>query len=67
MINIEVVKVFIWIAFMTYWVWSLGTIIKAFGFEKLGIVIQGLSAGFLLSEGLMSLPVVHWLIFDYWR
>lgn len=67
MINIEVVKAFIWIAFITYWVWSLGVVIKGLGFEKLGIVIQGLSAVFLLSEGLISLPVVHWLIFEYWR
>ncbi len=67
MITIELVKNFIWIIFISWWVWSLGAIIKAFGSEKLAMVIQGISAIFLLAEGLISLPIVHWLIFEYWR
>ena len=66
-INIEIVKMFIWVFFVTCWVWSFGAIIKGFGSEKLAIVIQGISAIFLLGEGLISLPIVHWLIFKYWR
>ena len=67
MINIEIVKNFIWIFFITYWIWEFGSIIKELGSEKLAIVIQGLSAIFLLAEGVISLPIVHWLIFEYWR
>lgn len=67
MINIEIVKNFIWIFFVTYWIWEFGGIIKEFGSKKLAIVIQGLSAILLLAEGVISLPIVHWLIFEYWR
>ena len=67
MINIEIVKNFIWIFFVTYWIWEFGGIIKEFGSKRLAIVIQGLSAIFLLAEGVISLPIVHWLIFEYWR
>ena len=67
MITIDLVKNFIWIFFVTYWIWEFGGIIKEFGSKKLAIVIQGISAIFLLAEGIISLPIVHWLIFEYWR
>lgn len=67
MINIEIVKNFIWIFFITYWIWEFGSIIKEFGFKDAAIIIQGISAIFLLAEGIILLPIVHWLIFEYWR
>ena len=67
MINIEIVKNYIWITFITWWIWEFGAVIKTFGSKKLAIILQGVSAIFLLAEGFISLPVIHWLIFEYWR
>lgn len=67
MINIEIVKIFIWIFFVTCWIWRFGCIIEILGSEKLASVIKGLSAMLLLAEGVISLPIVHWLIFEYWK
>lgn len=74
MITIELVKNFIWIFFVTCWILKFGGIIRHIGeavdyekLVKLAVVIQGISAISLLAEGIISLPIVHWLIFEYWK
>lgn len=67
MITIEMVKNFIWMVFITWWIWEFGLIAKVFGFKIIAVVIQGISAVLLLADGIISVPIVHWLIFEYWR
>lgn len=67
MITIELFKKFIWIVFITCWMYEFGVVLRAFKFDIIGTIISGVSAIFLLAEGMLTVPMIYWFLFVYWR
>lgn len=67
MITIELFKKFIWIVFITCWMYEFGVVLRSFKSNIIGTIISGIAAMFLLAESIISVPMVYWLIFEYWR